>query len=189
MGGILRPSAVAPIQGEGMETMAERRKKTHYVERADDLYGLCGTVAEHPRRTMVRGPITCRRCMFHFLAMQAPWARAFLDDLRGVTRVGTESPPRRATEQVNGPVESPCGGRVGSFSQQGGPQEGVSEILSVAAAQRGIVQPIMDDGWAAALPVRIQKREIPENSGDAGKVSDETLGRGQLSIGLVQPDE
>lgn len=169
--------------------MNERRRKVHMMEDRDDTYALCGMAPDHDHQTYTADRATCRVCQFHYLASCAAWARAFLDDLRGVTRVGTESPPRRTTEQMNGPVESPCGGRVGSLSEQGGPQEGVSEVLSVPPTSGGIVQPIVDDGRAATLSVRVKEWQVAKDSRDARKVCDETLRNGQLPIGFIHPDE
>src|SRR4029077_6156268 len=124
-----------------------RRKKVHYLERVDDTHALCGIAAERPYRTTIGSTITCRVCQFHYLADKAPWARAFLNDLRGAghlnglrgaTSRADERAPGRPAEPVNGIVEGASGGLGGAFGQERRAQEVVSEVLTVTATFGGI---------------------------------------------------
>lgn len=146
-----------------------RESKVHYVpNNTRNERTQCGTPG---RTTYVLDAITCRMCMFGYLAEQAPWAREFLDGLRGAAR--TVSVPARLTEQVNGPVER-VGRSLGrSFRQERGSKKAIRELFPEATPTLRPVQPVMDHGGTAAEPVGVQPGQVAEQAGDAGKVRDE----------------
>jgi hypothetical protein len=64
----------------------KRQRRVHYAPHVGSR-ALCGAPvppfgASPQLLTQVADDITCRVCMFHYLAQQAPWASAFLADLR-----------------------------------------------------------------------------------------------------------
>lgn len=61
-----------------------KERKTHYQPNSHKEYLQCGAVIKrNTELTTHLDAITCRVCMFSYLAEQAPWARAFMDQLRG----------------------------------------------------------------------------------------------------------
>jgi hypothetical protein len=150
--------------------MKERRFKVHYArDRVDfGICGLDGLVTYSPNA------MTCRICMFSYLVSQAPWARGFLDELRG--RVGRGQPaaviiPATAAEPMDGKVEGTGHRQAGPFGQQRVTQEAIREIFTKQPAWGGPVQPVMDDGGAPAESIGVQPRQVPQRPGDAGQVS------------------
>ena len=60
-----------------------KERKTHYRPNRHKEYLQCGAVIKrNTEYTFHLDSITCRVCMFSFLADAAPWAREFLDGLR-----------------------------------------------------------------------------------------------------------
>lgn len=64
--------------------------KTHYRHAAGYLQ--CNAViGPRTEATYNLGSVTCRVCMFSYLAEQAPWAREFMDKLRGADTAAKRS--------------------------------------------------------------------------------------------------
>lgn len=148
--------------------------KTHYQPNRHKDYLQCGAVMKaNTETTWHLDAITCRVCMFSYLAEQAPWAREFMDKLRGAdvavkrsaqatrgTQLEPVAIPAALSEPVDGIVK---GGRVTlgrPFRQEGGSQKAISELLPESAAGLGPIQKIMDYSGAAAEPVGVQPGEI-----------------------------
>lgn len=151
-----------------------RERAVHYQQGryADETYTRCGGLGW---TTRVMACVTCRVCKFGILADAAPWARAFLDDLRKNVRERKPAPvtiPRATAEPVNGVVEG-GGARLGRpFTQQAGSKKAIGELLTVTAALLGPVQPVVERGGAAAEPVGVQPGEVTEDAGYARQVGD-----------------
>lgn len=125
------------------------------------------------------GSVTCRRCMFSYLASQAPWARDFLDDLRKVDTAAKRSAgargqgvPVAGATDTHTPVERLGRSLASLLSQERGAQEAVSEFLPQAEAPAGAVQVVMAYSGAAAEPVGVQPGQVAEQAGDRRQVSD-----------------
>jgi hypothetical protein len=108
--------------------MKERRHKIHYAHGRHDI-GLCGLDGQI---TYVANSMTCRICMFRYLATQAPWAQGFLDELRG--RIGRGQPaaiivPAAGPEPVDSVIERVGHSLAGPFRHDGGSQKAISELL------------------------------------------------------------
>lgn len=70
-----------------MKERRSRASKVHFQHNGNHRT-LCGLDG---RTTYMVNSMTCRVCMFHYLAESASWARRFLDDLRGKPTVPRES--------------------------------------------------------------------------------------------------
>lgn len=152
-----------------------RESKVHYRR---EWYGRsqCGTDG---RTTCDQGEVTCRACWFHILATVAPWARGFLDELRGKARPSQLDPvtiPGASTEPVNGKVKGLGDGFARAFRDQGRTQKAIREILAVAPTRWGPIKEVMERGGPPAEPIGVQEGQIAEQPGDAGQVSDEARG-------------
>lgn len=84
--------------------------------------------------------------------------------------------PAGATKVVNGGPERPRGAPRRPFHDQAGLEKAVRELLTVSSPQGRVIEPIVYDGRPATLPVRVEKREVAEYTGDAGEVGDESYG-------------
>lgn len=151
--------------------MKDRRHKIHYAAHARHDIGMCG-VSGHI--TYTPNTMTCRICMFRYLAAQAPWAQGFLDELRG--RVGRGQPaavtvPAAGPEPVDRIVERVSHNLGRPFRPDGGSQKGIRELLPVTSTLDGAIQPVMNNSWPPAQPVWIQPGQVAEQPGDAGQVS------------------
>lgn len=150
--------------------MKERHHKIHYALGRFDV-GLCGLGG---MISYIPNGMTCRICMFRYLAGQAPWAQGFLDELRG--KVGRGQPatviiPARTPEPMDGQVERAGYSQTPTLRYNGVPEETICKVLTVQPAWGRPIQPIMNDGWPAAKSVGVQPREVAEQPGDAGQVS------------------
>lgn len=150
--------------------MKERRHKIHYAHGRHDvgICGLDGLLTYHPN------DMTCRICMFRYLAMQTPWAGYFLDELRG--RVGRGQPaavivPAATAKPMDGKVEGAGHGQADPLHYERVTQKAIREAFTIQPAWGGPVQPVMNDGWAPTQPVWVQPREVAQGPGDTGQVS------------------
>lgn len=109
--------------------MSYRPMKVHYLTGLNRTRRTrCGvdgtTTTEHSR-------VTCRICMFGILADVAPWARPFLDSLRGKRTGGAELEPivipAGLAEQVDTPVERASSALGRPFRQERGSQKAIRE--------------------------------------------------------------
>lgn len=174
-----------------------KESKVHYVpDNNGHERTQCGN---RGRLTYVLGAVTCRVCMFSYLADQAPWAREFLDGLRkvdtalkrsagktlqdgfkpgltGLASLGaasTVSVPAPTTEQVHCQEEH-LGRQLRSLlGYECRPKKLVSELLSIATPTGTTVEPVVDDGGTTAEPVGVQPGKVTEQAGDAGQIGDE----------------
>lgn len=76
-----------------MKERRSRASKVHFQHNGNHRT-LCGLDG---RTTYMVNAMTCRVCMFHYLAESASWARAFLDDLRGRPAVRPRGRDRMTT--------------------------------------------------------------------------------------------
>jgi hypothetical protein len=147
--------------------MKDRRFKIHYARDRVDV-GICGLDGA---LTYTPNDMTCRICMFRYLAMQAPWAQGFLDELRSRGQSPAVIVPTTAAEPMDGKVEGTGHGQAGPFGQQRVTQEAIREIFTEQPAWDGPIQPVVDDSGASAESVRIEEWKIAQRARDAGQVS------------------
>lgn len=156
-------------------------RKVHYRPSYAKAWIQCGAVIKRNTiNTMMLDQVTCRVCMFAYLASQAPWAREFMDKLRGADTaakrsgrsLGPVAVPATLSEKVHGKEER-LGRTLGTLlNQEGGAQKAVSEFFPVAAPTGRTVEPVMGDGGAPAEPVGVQPGQVAEQAGDRRQVSD-----------------
>lgn len=87
--------------------MSYRPMKLHFLPADDSTRTLCGVGSG----TRALDRVTCRICMFRYLAEQAPWARQFLTELRAAPPDAKTSEPRRVealTAVIRGNHNQPC---------------------------------------------------------------------------------
>lgn len=151
-------------------TSNPRVSKVHYVPVHDGYQKTsCGTAG---RLTYDVADVTCCACWFRILAAAAPWAPAFLDDLRG--KPGAVSSPTIPAEKMD-PLIKYFAGALGSpFRKQSGSEKAIRELLPVASASLGTVEPVMHSGGTPAEPVGVENRQSAQHARDAGEISDET---------------
>lgn len=149
--------------------MKERRHKIHYA-RSWFQIGICGLDGA---MTYTPNDMTCRICMFRYLASQAPWAQGFLDDLRR-GQSASVIVPARTPEPMDGKVEGTGDGQAGPFGQQRVAQEAISKILPIRPAFERAVKEVMDNGGPAAESIWIQPGQVAEQSWNAGQISDKS---------------
>lgn len=138
--------------------------RVHYAYRPD-VFPLCGNSG--PRTQDTRG-VTCKTCQRKLLEDFAPWARDHLAGRGKPLEPVTIFVPAGSPEPVDGKVKGLGDGFGRAFRQKRDPQEAIGVLLSMLAAVRAPVQPIMDDGGPAADAGGIEKGKVPEQSGDAG---------------------
>lgn len=167
--------------------MKERRHKIHFSPLfITTLCGLDGTTTGSPNA------MTCRICMFRYLAMQATWAQGFLDELRG--RVGCSQPaavtiPAATAEPTNSEIE---GGRRSlgrAFRQERGSEKAIRELLPVSPAFLASIKPVVHAGGASTEPVGVKNRQVAQYARNAGQVGDEAGGNDQSPELWGTPDE
>lgn len=147
--------------------MKERRFKIHYSHGRVNI-GLCGLDG---MLTYSPNAMTCRICMFRYLAGQTQWAQGFLDELRG--RVGRGQPaavtiPAATAEPVDAIIE---GGRRSlgrAFRQQRGSEKAIRELLPVSPAFLASIKPVVHAGGASTEPVGVQGGDVAQDPGNAG---------------------
>lgn len=91
------------------------KSKIHYarISVSYTYRELCGTPGSY---TQMLDKVTCRRCMFLYLADQASWARAFLDDLRRPAGA-----PSRTAEPPHGKIKGASGPTSDALREQSVP--------------------------------------------------------------------
>lgn len=167
-----------------------RGSKVHYVPDNNGRdRSQCGTPG---RTTYILAVVTCRICMFSYLAEQAPWARGFMDGLRkgaGGGQLQPVSVPTRLAEEVDRKVKAGGGFLGRTFRQERGSQKAISELLPILPSARGAIEPIVNDGGSPAQPIRVQPGKISEYTGYACKVGDEPTWDGDPTIDPIAPNE
>jgi hypothetical protein len=154
--------------------MKERRHKIHYSQDTRDI-GICGLDG---LITYTPNGMTCRICMFRYLAMQSPWARGFLDELRGRGQAPAVIVPTGLAEEMDGVKERSRSALGRTFRPERVSQKAISELFPEFAPVIATVQPVMNDGWPPAKAVGVQPREVAQCAGDGCKVCDEPGGHG-----------
>lgn len=122
--------------------------------------------------------VTCRVCWFHILADVAPWARGFLDGLRGKPGARERKPvtiPGATPEPVNGKVKGLGDGFARAFADKGVSEKAVRELLAMCAPDYTSIQEVMERGRPAADAIGVQPGQVAEDAGNAGQVSDEAF--------------
>lgn len=155
--------------------MKERRFKIHYAHGRVDI-GLCGLDG---MLTYSPNAMTCRICMFRYLAGQAEWAQSFLDELRD--RTGRSQPPAiliptATTEPVDAVIEGSGSALGRPFRQQRGSEKAIRELLPVSPAFLAPIKPVVHAGGASTEAVRVQGGDVAQNPGDTGEISNGTYG-------------
>lgn len=159
-----------------------KERKIHYRPSYAKAWIQCGAVIKrNTTNTMMLDQVTCRVCMFSYLADQAPWARDFLNALRGDLVSAKRSNhgqaqlpavviPTATSEPMDGKEERLGRSLRTLLSLESGAQKAVGEFFPGAAAALGSVEPVMDDGGPAAEPIGIEPGKVAEQAGDAGQV-------------------
>lgn len=148
--------------------------KIHY--RADlRLDTHCGTDG---RATSLVSAVTCRTCRFRILAYSAPWASAFLDDLRQrgkerrLRKPAAVSVPGGTAAPVHAVIDHSGNGRADTYRYTGVSEEQIRELLSIPAACSATVQPIVNASGFPGRSVGVEGGDIPQNPGVAGQIGD-----------------
>jgi len=158
-----------------------KEMKIHYMPNRHKEYLQCGAVIKrNTQATSCLDAITCRVCMFSFLADAAPWAREFLDGLRKADTAakrsvgaGAHGVPVGPATKTHGQVETLGRSLRTLLSNDAVSQKAIREFLPEPEAALATVQIVMDYSGAAAGAVGVKPSQVAERAGDAGQVSAE----------------
>lgn len=103
-----------------------------------------------------------------------------LFDPEQLARVAAELPkltpieiPRTLPEPMDGKIKGLGDRWTRAFNEQRRSQKAIGELLSQHPAANGAVQPVVHGGGPPADAVGVKERDVAEQPGDAGEISDE----------------
>lgn len=166
----------------------KRESKIHFVPVNDGMQlSQCGVAGRVTYQLML---VTCRVCMFRYLAAQAPTVPAFLDNLRGKVRQPSPvSGPAWPAEPTDAQIKRLRDSLGSPFRHQAGSQKAIRELLPIAPASPGPIQPIVHGSGAPTDAVWIEDRQIAQYARDAGQVGDESRRNDESPELWGTPDE